>query len=243
MKLVYTGLESSGKSLMLSRQAEKNRKQAIQWLKRRKKLKLEPNPRTLAFNQPMSDTFIHLCLDNGIGYKEFKSFNEVENDVETDFHIDELLKFFPARGSDPLPFHVLEWITQGAKSGNNVYGCSQDFSQVHKQFRILTNKVYIVRKHIGSPRPIKSMPPVNSIWGVCSKQSVKPSSFKGDMAEMETQFIPIPFLISKRDALRYDTLYKIPQARLPDRKLRPQRVYKVDELGKTIYETIEYKER
>jgi hypothetical protein len=243
MKLVYNGLESAGKSLMLSRQAEKNRKQAIRWLKRRKKLGLDPNPRTLAFNQPMSDKFIHSCKDNGIGYKEFRSFSEIEDDTETDFHIDELLKFFPARGGDPLPFHVLEWITQGAKSGNNVYGCSQDFSQVHKQFRILTNKVYIVRKHIGSPRPIKSMPPVGSIWGVCSKQSVKPESFKGDMAEMQGNFIPIPFLISKADALRYDTLYRIPQASLPDRKLRPQRVYKINENHEIIEDKITYRER
>jgi len=241
MKIVYTGLESSGKSLMLSRMAEKMRKRNTQWLRRRKKLKLESVPRTMAFNQPMSEQFKKLILDSGLQYKEFRSFHEIEYDTETDFFIDELLKFFPSRGTDPLPYHVMEWLTQGAKSGNHIYASSQDFSQVHKQFRLLTNKVYIVRKIIGSHRPIKSMPPVGSVWGLCVRSQVKPSSFKGDNATMETQFVPIPFLISKTDTKRYDTLYKVPQATLPDLKLRQQRVYAQDKEGKIIYDKIQFK--
>lgn len=241
MKLVYTGLESSGKSLMLSKQAEKIRARNAAWLRKRIKLGLEPNPRTMAFNQPMSAEFKQKILDSGLGYKEFQSFHEVEYDRETDFFIDELLKFFPSRGTDPLPYHIMEWLTQGAKSGNNIYASSQDFSQVHKQFRLLTNKVYVVRKHIGSPRPIISMPPVLTIWGICSRQSMKPSSFKGDNATMESSFIPIPFWIKKTDAMRYDTLYKVPAARLPDVKLRMQRIYAEDEQGDLIYEKETFK--
>jgi hypothetical protein len=241
MKIVWTGLESSGKSLQLSRQAEKVRKRNATWLKIRKKKKLKPNPRTLAFNQPMSDAFIKKVKDSGLEYKTFRSFHEVEELTDSDIFIDELLKFFPARGTDPLPYHVMEWLTQGAKSGNHIYATSQDFSQVHKQFRLLTNKVYIVRKIVGSPRPIQSMPPVTSIWGICFRVSVKPSSFKGDMAEMKPDFIPIPFMINKADALRYDTLYKVPPARLPDKKLRPQRVYAQDDNGEIVYEKETFK--
>jgi hypothetical protein len=243
MKIVWTGLESSGKSLQLSRQAEKIRKRNETWLKIRKRKKLEPNPRTMAFSQPMSLPFIEKVRKSGLNYVQFRSFHEIEDMTDTDFFIDELLKFFPARGTEPLPYHVMEFLTQGAKSGNHIFATSQDFSQVHKQFRLLTNKVYTVRKMAGSPRPINSMPPVNSIWGICIKTSMKPSSFKGDMAEMQPEFIPIPFMIQKADALRYDTLYKVPQAKLPDKKLRPQLVYKVDETGERIDEKIEYKER
>lgn len=243
MKVVYTGLESSGKSLMLSRIAEKIRKRNITWLRTRVKKGLSPNPRRMAFKIPMSDKFISQIEDNGLIYAEFKTFNEYEDWTDTDFFFDEILKDFPARGSDPLPYHVMEWLTQGAKSGNDIYATCQDFSQVHKQFRLLTNKVYKVRRHIGSERPIKSRPPINSIWGICSKQSVKPESFKGDMVDMKANFIPLPFLISKRDTERYDTLYKVPQARLPDVKLRPQLVFKVDDNGMRIDEKIQYKER
>lgn len=241
MKVVYTGLESSGKSLMLSRMAEKIRKRNIGWLKTRTKLDLDPNPRTMAFNQPMSDRYINLVETNGLKYKEFISFHEIETDTDTDFFIDELLKFFPSRGTDPLPYHVMEWLTQGAKSGNHIYASSQDFSQVHKQFRLLTNKVYSVRKVIGSPRPIKSMPPVTSIWGLCTRTSLKPSSFKGETATMESEFIPIPFLILKSDAMRYDTLYKVPKASLPDLKVRRQRIYAEDDKGEIIYEKHQFR--
>lgn len=241
MKLVYTGLESSGKSLMLSRIAEKNRKRNRLWLRRRIKLKLEPNPRTMAFNQPMSDKFKKLITDSGLIYKEFRSFHEIEDDTDTDFYIDELLKFFPSRGQEPLPYPVMEWLTQGAKSGNHIYATSQDFSQVHKQFRLLTNKVYVVRKLIGSPRPIKSMPPIGQPWGLCIRNEVKPTSFKGDNATMETRFFPIPFLISKIDTQRYNTLYRVPQATLPDLKLRKQRIYAIDENNKIVYEKNTFK--
>jgi hypothetical protein len=243
MKVVFTGLESAGKSLMLSRYAEKNRIRAKNWLQTRIKLGLEPNPRTLAFNQEMSEQFKELVVNSGLKYKQFRSFDEVEFDTETDFHIDELLKFFPSRGSEPLPFHVLEWITQGAKNGNKIFACSQDFSQVHKQFRILTNKVFTVRKMLGTDRPIRSMPPINSPWGIFLKRSVKPSSFKGDMAEMETTGIPSIFLLRKNDIMRYDTLYHIPPTNLPDKKLRPQRIITVNDMNDIISEKITYRER
>lgn len=241
MKLVFNGLESSGKSLLLSRQAEKVLRRNKLWYKIRKKKKLEEVKRTMAFNQPMSEKFIRRIYDANCNYLQFRSFDEIEHLTEADIFIDELLKFFPSRGSDPLPFHVMEFLTQGAKSGNNIYATSQDFSQVHKQFRILTNKVYIVRKIVGSPRPIKSMPPVTSIWGLCIKKSVDPQSFQGDMAEMKTKFIPIPFTIQKADTLRYDTLYKVPNATWPDLKLRPQRIYKVDSDGHIIEEKTVHK--
>jgi len=240
MKLVYTGLESSGKSLMLSRVAEKIYRRNVMWLRIREKLKLQRIPRQMAFNQPMADWFVKKITDSGLRYKEFRNFNDVEYDTETDFFIDELLKIFPAKGTDPLPFHVMDFLTQGAKSGNNIYSASQDFSQVHKQFRLLTNKVYVVTKLFGSARPMKSSPPVGYIYGMGIKRSVKPQSFKGDNATMESNFIPLPFWISEGDTKRYDTLYKLPRAVLPDHKVRQQRVYAVDDNGQVIYEKKRY---
>ena len=240
MKLVYTGLESSGKSLLMSRQAEKILERNIRYHKLLTKLKI-PCPRTMAFNQPMSDTFIKRIEDNGLKYVEWKNFDEIELLTQADIFIDELIKIFPQRGSDPLPPHVMDFLTQGAKSGNQLYCTSQDFSQVHKQFRILTNRVYVCKKLMGNPRPFPSTPPVKSIWGVILKSSVKPESFQGDNASMETNFIPFPHLISKRDTLRYNTLYKVPSAQLPDRKLRPYREIKVNSLNQPIDTKIKYK--
>ena len=241
MKIVYSGLESSGKSLQISRIAGKTLKRNKLWHKILTKLG-KPCPRVMAFNQPMSQNFIDEIEKAGMKYIEWRDFNEIEYLTDSDRFIDELLKIFPSRGSDPLPPHQMDFLTQGAKSGIHIYSTSQDFSQVHKQFRLLTNKVYIVKKIMGSPRPMKSRPPVNFIWGICTRTSVKPDSFKGENAEMIQNFIPIPFMVRVKDIKRYDTLYKVPRATLPDLKLRKQRLYAIDDKGEIVYEKYRFKE-
>lgn len=235
MKVVFSGLESSGKSLLLSRQAQKILERNTVWYKQ------TGVPRIMAFNMPMSDDFITKITEAGLIYKQWENFDEIEKITDADVFIDELLKLFPSRGTEPLPPHQMDWLTQGAKSGIHIFATSQDFSQVHKQFRLLTNKVYVVRKLFGSPRPMASRPPITSIWGLCIKRSVKPSSFKGDSATMESDFMPIPFLIKKKDTLRYNTLYKVPRAVLPDLKLRPQRVYAEDAEGNIMLDKIQFR--
>lgn len=235
MKIVYTGLESSGKSLLMSRTAEKVLRRNARWHKILKKKK-KPYPRTMAFNQPMSVDFIAKIHNSGLKYLEWEQFHEIEKLDNTDIFIDELLKIFPQRGSDPLLAHEMDFLTQGAKNGNHIYATSQDFSQVHKQFRLLTNKVTIVKKLFGSKRPMKSMPPSSSVWGMCLRFPVKPESFKGENATMIHKFFPIPFLIRKKDTQRYNTLFKVPRAEHPDKKVRKQRIYAEDQDGNIIYE-------
>lgn len=216
MKRIYTGIESSGKSLWLSRDAEDVLKRNIRWLK------VTKIPRTMAFNSPMSQTFKERIINAELIYIEFKNFDDIAHLTEADIFIDEVIKFFPANGSAGLSNEQLHFITQGAKSGINVYGASQDFSQVHKQFRLLVNEVFVVTKIIGSRRPMKTAPPVKFIWGIGFKREVSPSSFKGDSATMESMGFPFPFLILKKDCDRFDTSYKIPLTTLPIKKLRKQ---------------------
>ena len=71
MKIIYTGIESSGKSLLLSRQAEKVRQRNIKWFK------IVGLKRTMAFNTPMSKDFIKLIQDSNINYLEFKNLDEI----------------------------------------------------------------------------------------------------------------------------------------------------------------------
>lgn len=217
MKIIYTGIESSGKSLLLSKQAEKVRQRNIKWFK------ITGLKRTMAFNSPMSEKFKKQIIDSNINYLEFKNLDEILYLEEADIFIDEVIKFFPASGSSSLSNEQLHFITQGAKSGIHLWGASQDFSQVHKQFRLLVNEVYIIKKIIGSRRPMKTAPPVTSIWGICTKQKVSPTSFKGDSTSMdEVEGGLSLFFIRKEDVERFDTSYKIPQSKLPVRKIRKQ---------------------
>lgn len=230
MKKVYTGIESSGKSLQLSIHAEKVLKRNIKWLK------ITGIPRTMVFNTPMAPQFIERITNAGLTYKEFRNLSEILHLTECDIFIDELIKFFGASGATSLSREQLDFVTQGAKQGVHLYAASQDFSQVHKQFRLLVNEVYVVTKIIGSKRPMKTAPPVKHIWGLCMMRSVKPSSFKGDSATMEDMNFPSFFFITKEDCERFDTSYKIPLSKLPVKIVRRQDHIGYDEDGKVAFQ-------
>ena len=216
MKIVYTGLESSGKSLKLSRVAENVRIRNVRWFKS------TGLKRTMCFNSPMSEDFIALIERSNINYLFFKNLDDILYLEEADIFIDELIKYFPASGTGSLSTEQLHFITQGAKSGINVYASSQDFSQVHKQFRLLTNKVFVITKIIGNRRPMKTSPRVRYIWGLCFLREVSPTSFKGDSVTMESKGLPSFFFIEKVDTQRFDTSFKIPLTTLPVKKVRKQ---------------------
>jgi hypothetical protein len=241
MKKVYTGLESSGKSLQLAVEAKRVLERNKKWLKKRAKLGLERVERTMAFASPMSQHFIDEIEATGTRYLKFRNLNEILHLSEVDIFIDELIKFFPAKGSDSLSTEQLDFITQGAKSGVNMYCASQDFSQVHKQFRLLTNEVYVITKIIGSRRPMKSAPPVNKIWGLCMIRQVAPSSFKGESATMESQGFPSFYLINREDCELFDTSYKVPISTLPPIKVRRQLMQGYDEETGEEYEKVIWK--
>jgi hypothetical protein len=229
-KVVYTGIESSGKSLQLSINAELILQRNIRWYK------ITGIPRTMWFNTPMSPWFIERIRNAGILYGEFKNLLDILNLEECDIFIDELIKFFPASGSNSLSMEQLNFITQGAKSGVHIIAASQDFSQVHKQFRLLVNEVYVVTKIIGSKRPMKTSPPVKSIWGLCMIKGVHPNSFKGDNATMENKdFFPSFFMIHREDCERFDTSFKVPLTKLPLKVVRQQDIVGYDERGEEVY--------
>jgi len=232
MKKVYTGIESSGKNLQLSINAKRVLDRNIKWLK------ITGIPRTMAFSEPMSPEFVKEIKNAGIKYMQFKNLIEILYLDNVDIFIGELIKFFPASGSNSLSTEQLDFITQGAKTGVHMFCATQDFSQVHKQFRLLVNEVYVISKIIGSARPMPTAPPVGFIWGICIKRAVSPTSFKGDNATMESKGWPVPFFIYKEDCDRFDTSYKTPLTTLPDKRVRKQKLIGYGENGEIEYEKV-----
>lgn len=222
MKRVYTGLESSGKSLQLAVEAQRVYKRNKKWFFAREALGLPPIKRTMAFASPMSEKFVASLDSTVVQYTTFRNLTEVLQFTEADIFIDELIKFFPSSGSNSLSMEQLDFLTQGAKNGVNMFCASQDFSQVHKQFRLLVNEVFVVTKLIGSRRPMKSAPPVNNIWGLCALRPVAPSSFKGDSATMESLGFPSFYFITREHCELFDTSYRVPLSSLPPIKVRRQ---------------------
>jgi len=129
--------------------------------------------------------------------------------------MDEVLKYFDATKWAELGLDAKHWLSQGAKSGIEVYAAAQDFSQVAKMFRILVTDCDNITKIIGSRRPMKTSPPVKYIWGVCTARPVNPATFKGDSVTMESSGFPWPFLIQKRDCEIFDTNASVSPTELP----------------------------
>jgi len=213
MKVIYTGIESSGKSLRLAMQARQIAHRNAKWLKK------TGVPRPIFSNLIFSEefeTYVTQTLNIPIQY--YTNLEDLVEFNEGDVFIDEVVNYFDARLWADLPRDVRQWLAQGAKSGIQMYGSAQDFSQVDKSFRLLVNEVYNVSKIIGSPRPMKTRPPVKRIWGLCMMRQVDPMSFNGDSSTMKTSGIPNFFLIQKEDCVIFDTSRKIKQSKFPPLK-------------------------
>lgn len=218
MKVVYTGIESSGKSLMLARKAVEIVYRNSKWYKQTGIV------RPIRSNMTFSNSFHNLAESLNVPIYYYRNLDEIIYEQECDVFIDEILKYFDARNWANLTIDAKHWLTQGAKTGVHVYGSAQDFSQVEKSFRILCNQVYVVTKIIGSRRPMKTSPPVKRVWGVCFIRAVDPKTFKGDSVNMETIGLPSLFLIRKSDTEIFDTNAKVIPTDLPPLKKRRRSV-------------------
>lgn len=234
MKIVYTGIESSGKSLLLAREAKRLVKRNSKWAS------ITGIPRPILSNLRFSNEFFEYAGSKNVPIVYWDNLEEIIYKTECDVFIDELLKYFDARLWVNLSLDAKHWLSQGAKTGIHVYATCQDFSQVEKQFRILCTEVWVVNKFIGSRRPMKTAPPVNFIWGLCFMRSVNPRSFTGDNTTMETiGILPTPFLIMKEDTCIFDTNAKVVPTNLPVKRKRKQ-IIEYIENGAIVKETFQW---
>jgi len=238
MKMGWTGLESAGKSQLMAVKAFEIYRRNCKWIKIRKKKGLPFVPRTMAFDSPMSPEFIARVESKGMKYIHFYDLNDILPLSEIDIFINEINKFFPARGSESLTREQAEFLSQGAKDGIDIYFCSQDFSQAHKQFRFLVNEMYSVYKLFGSMRPVKSGPPVKFIYGLVFIWKIDPRSFRGDTVSMEavglSRYFPSLYWINKTDTQLYDTSYKVRGSLLPPIKMVEQEYLYIKEDGSIV---------
>lgn len=200
MKVVYTGLESSGKSLALAMKVEDILNRNSKWLKK------SGIARSIVSNIAFSEIFMRKAEIAGIPVKLWENLDDLITHKNCDVFIDELGTYFDSRSWASLSLDTRRWIAQGAKSGIEIYAAAQDFSQIDIAFRRLTNEVFHIIKLLGSPRPSATRPPVRFIWGLCVKWELDPRSFKNDQAEMKLAWIfPSIFFIRKYFCDLFDT--------------------------------------
>jgi len=206
MKIVYTGLESAGKSLKLAMKVADLVDRNAKWYKK------SGMHRAIWSNLKFNEEFEHHCANMGVPIMYWSNLDDLIQLKDVDIIIDEIGTYFDSRLWSDLSLDVRRWIAQGAKSGIEIYGSAQDFAQVDKAFRRLVNHVYEISKLCGSRRPSATRPPVKKIWGVCLSYELDPRAYDED----DKRYLsPIPdwFFISKKYTGIFDTTQRIAESK------------------------------
>jgi len=246
MKIIYSGLESSGKSLRLAsvvsdlvlRNSKWNAGRLAQYEKdlevweRSLALRqsvgqgamdrfeldhpqpIKPMERAIVSNLKFSDEFFEYSKEMGVPIIYWENLEDVIKYENVDVVIDEVGTYFDSRLWADLSLDVRRWLTQGAKSGIEIYGTAKDFAQIDLSFRRLVNHLYHITKLVGSRRPSATKPPVTKIWGVCSMRELNPREYKEDKKSFDkTSLFPSFFWIARRHCEMFDTTQKIQRSK------------------------------
>lgn len=203
-KVVFTGSEGAGKSYEMA-------KTAWSVLHRNAKLiKKGYPPRSIVTNMQFSKSYHLLAEKFKVPIVQYHTLSQLIENEECDVFMDEISKYFDSHRWQDLSVEALTWITQGGKRGIKMYASCQDFSQVAKSFRVITSRVFLVSKIMGSKRPSKTMGSPWFVWGFIAVWRVNPKSFKGDDVTMETiGFLPQIFRIKRKYTSIFNTSQKI----------------------------------
>jgi len=212
MKVIYSGLESSGKSLRLAMLC-------VDLVHRNKKwAKITGIPRPIYSNIQFSNEFTDYAKSQGIELKYWKNIDDLVKLDEADIICDEVGNYFDSRGWENLSLDCRRWLTQGAKTGIEFYGGAQDFAQVDIAFRRLVQDGDLknIRKIVGSRRPSKTKPPVKFIWGICVMWDMDAQGYDEKNKSFASGWIPSAiFLIRKKYCRIFDTNQKLLLSELP----------------------------
>lgn len=216
-KKVYVGLESSGKSLLMSREFEENLYRNYRWLQ------ITGIPRPIYYNISISQSMIDLAAELGIPIHKWTNIWDLVSMSECDLYIDELATYFDSRFYQDLPLDVRLWLSQAEKMGVQIVGATQDYFMIDISFRRLVKQLHEVHKVVGSRRPMKTAPPVNIVWGIMFVWNLDPRSAAkaGNQEEMKTSGIfniPKVTWLKKKDTKRFNTQTRVALSEPPPLK-------------------------
>jgi len=204
MKVIYTGLEGSGKSLRLARQAQDLVIRNSKWLKK------TGIKRDIVSNEQFTIPFEVWANEQGINIRYWSNLSELIKEKDVDVIIDEVGNYFDSRSWEDLSLDVRRWLTQGSKAGIELYGAAQDFAQIDISFRRLVSELWVIKKGIGSHRPSATKPPIKRIWGICFIFQLDPTAYEEKTKKFASaSLIPQFFLIKRRDCEAFDTGQRI----------------------------------
>lgn len=200
MKVIYTGLEGSGKSLRLARMTGELVERNAKWFKQ------SGIKRDIVSNEKFTENFEQWARDLGITIRYWAHLSELIKERDVDVICDEVGNYFDSRNWEDLSLDVRRWLSQGSKCGIEFYGAAQDFAQIDISFRRLVSELWVIKKGIGSHRPSATKPPVKRIWGLCFVFALDPVAYEEKSKKFAyNSFIPHFFFIRRSDCQAFDT--------------------------------------
>jgi hypothetical protein len=222
MKIIFSGLEDSGKSLRLAMTVSNLVARNSKW--QQKTGKLRPIMSNMRFSQHFEEWALGVMK---VKLQYWKDLDDIIFKDDVDIILDEVGNYFDARRYADLSMDARRWLTQSSKRGVEIYGACQDFSQIDVAFRRLVGGrggLFHIRKLVGSRRPSATKPPVSKIWGLCSMNELDPIGYDQTTSLFKpVSVIPRFFFISRKYCEIFDTKQKIEKGELP--RLRHSKQY------------------
>jgi len=210
MKVVFSGLEDSGKSYKLAETAAKLVERNADWLK------VTGKPRPIVSNLEFSREFVKFADDRGIPIRYWRDLEELPVLTNCDLFMDEVASYLDSRSFKDLPLDFRLWLAQASKLGVDMYCTAQDFAQVDLAFRRLTTNLLYITKYAGSSRPAETKPPTGRIWGLCSIRELDPVGYDEAKKSFNNKgVLPSFFFIHKQFCEIFDTTKRIAKSKPP----------------------------
>jgi len=216
MKVIFSGLEDSGKSYKLAQASIALVYRNAKWAK------MGLKPREIVSVLPYKVPFLEWAAELGVPIVDWSQSRTVIEDLEDLAHVDLILDevgtYFDVRTFKDLPLSTRLWLAQASKLGVDIYGGAQDFAQVDLAFRRLTNELYEITKLIGSPRPDITRPVVDTVWGVCMMRQLDPKGYDEQKKKFASSGFPQFFFLQKKICEVFDTNKRVPKGVFPPYK-------------------------
>lgn len=214
MKVIFSGLEGTGKTLYLAETMERVAKRNWKWYSKEAKkydaglTKILPRTRPIVSNIRFSEEFVEDCKQHNVPIIYWDILDDLLKYRDCDVVIDEVGNYFDSRLWADLSLDVRRYFAQADKLGVEIYGTAQDFAQVDKSFRRLTTDLLHLVKVVGSRRPSATRPPVKYIWGIVAKFRLDPQGYEEDKKKY-LSYIPSFFFIKRSSCELFDTSQEI----------------------------------
>jgi len=130
---------------------------------------------------------------------------------------DEMATHMDATQWQNMSLELKRWLQQHRKFGIDIYGNTQDFTQIDKSARRLSGTLYHCTKIIGSRDISATRPPVKHPWGVIFIRSIDPQNYDESKSPSQQQSGGLPAIrfIRKEYVQAFDTRQEIGVGKYP----------------------------